>query len=832
MMKESDEFGAQIEDGRIETIHSDVVALWDFFDQYRGSNRYEIIPLLILALYRDGYVNRKTVNQGLSLFQSWQNTGKNISSRLTNRYAELFDLLSEDTTLLQTKVSLKAFEALTSVHPDSLLNSYETVFQSVVESNRPVNAQYYSPPKEIIRLMVDLANAEEYDTVYNPFAGVGGFLNTLPEAPTRIAQEQNRTAVALALLRVINQSNEKYNIKFDDPVQVPPFPTPWRYAHHIENDGLAKFDLIVSCPPLNHKVKDYWVNGREIKYTASQAVITEGLNHMNSSGRIIILVAQSFLFSGGLAEALRRRLIEEDVIERIISLPAGAITGTGIITSILVINKNKVKKGIIQLVNASSFFTDKARSGLKLIRKHLLAEIMSGKESKHVGFISTSDTDAWGYNLEVKRLTREHYEGVALKSILSKLPVKGTDLPEGEKLVGIKELRTEDDLLFQLKKDELSSRKNYKAKVLKIEQTCLLVALKGDYLKPTSFEYQGQPIFVGSNVGAFKVNDQKSFPDFMVHTLRDELVAQQAGELRSGITVPSLGKGDFLKLRVELPPLEKQHAKVQSLYEVAEKFAALKAERAAIVTNAEVKHFDDFSSLKHTIGHARENILGWADNLHFFLKEKYANTDTLNKSFEEFFGENVNALDALEQIKQDITFISNLLEEEEKGLVLTDYSLEVTSIAAVKKCLISATKGNYQFSTTFNLTSEEVNSRGSKLNLELLKVMVVNLLVNADKHGFSQEDTNAKKVVIDLQAIGDRLILTVKNNGAPFPKNYGKLEYTTLFRTSDEEKGTGIGGYDVNRIANYFKAKDWQLFSNAKEQYPVAFIFEFPLEQI
>ena len=76
------------------------------------------------------------------------------------------------------------------------------------------------------------------------------------------------------------------------------------------------------------------------------------------------------------------------------------------------------------------------------------------------------------------------------------------------------------------------------------------------------------------------------------------------------------------------------------------------------------------------------------------------------------------------------------------------------------------------------------------------------------------------------------LYLEIMNNGKPFPKNYNKEKFVTKFSTANPENGSGLGGYDINRIAEYFGNPDWELVLDENDVFPVVFKFNFPITPI
>jgi type I restriction enzyme M protein len=117
-----------------------------------------------------------------------------------------------------------------------------------------------------------------------------------------------------------------------------------------------------------------------------------------------------------------------------------------------------------------------------------------------------------------------------------------------------------------------------------------------------------------------------------------------------------------------------------------------------------------------------------------------------------------------------------------------------------------------------------------KGNLELLEVILMNILKNSDEHGFSESriPVDSRYVSIELAIQDEFLILRCGNNGERFPLDFSKEDYKTLSRSSKTEN-TGIGGYDINRIATYFGNPNWQLLMNDRSDLTVVHEFMFKL---
>ena len=83
-----------------------------------------------------------------------------------------------------------------------------------------------------------------------------------------------------------------------------------------------------------------------------------------------------------------------------------------------------------------------------------------------------------------------------------------------------------------------------------------------------------------------------------------------------------------------------------------------------------------------------------------------------------------------------------------------------------------------------------------------------------------------------IERVTGYLTLEVRNNGKSFPRNYNREKFITKYSTADFKRGTGMGGYDINRIATKLKNPDWKLILNQDPIYPVKFEFQFPIKTI
>jgi type I restriction enzyme M protein len=93
-----------------------------------------------------------------------------------------------------------------------------------------------------------------------------------------------------------------------------------------------------------------------VRRDATIGFVVHALNSLKEDGRAVVTVSNSVLFQGAATGEIRRTLIEDDLIEAVITLPGGLFSGTAIPVTMLVLNKKKAeeRKNKILIIDASS----------------------------------------------------------------------------------------------------------------------------------------------------------------------------------------------------------------------------------------------------------------------------------------------------------------------------------------------------------------------------------------------------------------------------------------------------------------------------------------------
>lgn len=728
---------------------------------------------------------------------------------------KVFDVFSPSVDRLSERSLTNIIDLLSSIDSEWLKEILVFVFDETLERislSQGRRGGEFIQPKQLTEFVNAYIGSTKGLKVFNPFAGVVSFIKDYKDSSFVYAQELNQQTWAIGQLRLIVH-NREVDFKCEDSIA--------NWPIH------EKFDLIVANPPFGMRLNGVYREQYPYFRTAEEFLLNIGLDSLTSSGKLVAVLPQGILFRGGSEQRLRERLIAEDFIDTIISFPGGILHHTGIPFIVLVLNKSKELSGKIRLVAADDCVSKPSlRENIIEVEK-LLSVSQQVENTDAVRIITNDDVIANDFNLNIPRYFQEEIEGVKLKNLLTYFRGSRRDIPDSGKIIRIRDLR-DDKLDFKLDVSNVEKAEFTRPHLRIIDESCLLLATRWKTLKPTYFEFLNESIFLNPDILSFKINEQIVDAAYLINELHADYVEDQLISYRQGAAIPMIRRDDLLEIVIKLPSIEEQRAKVAGLHEISEKIKHLQNERNALAHGISSKEFNEFASLKHTLGRPRQNILGWSKNLSkFFIRERNS-ISALNDEFKSLF--DLGIIEAIDEINRDIKFISDVLEKGENGLVLNDYEKDIIPLAEINNIINTLSNNEFKFSIKKQLLKvDEMKTRGILINKVLFRTLLDNLLTNANKYGFLNKN-KGNHAMIELSEIDDHLIVDVRNNGLPFPKNFDRAKFITKYSTADTSNGSGLGGYDINRIATYFENENWDLILNSDPIYPVIFRFSFPIK--
>lgn len=171
--------------------------------------------------------------------------------------------------------------------------------------------------------------------VYDPTCGQGNLLAVFPEDLPKYGQEIDAAELDKARERLQNfhgfagdtLTNDGFlDMRFDCIVANPPFSVKW-----TPNDADPRFTQAGVIPPPGK---------------ADYAFLLHILYHLSDHGKAICLQFPGVLYRGQREGKIRRWMVEQNLIERVVQIPPKTFVDTAIGTCIVVLNKSKTNTDI------------------------------------------------------------------------------------------------------------------------------------------------------------------------------------------------------------------------------------------------------------------------------------------------------------------------------------------------------------------------------------------------------------------------------------------------------------------------------------------------------
>jgi len=276
--------------------------------------------------------------------------------------------------------------------PDLLGAAYEYLIGEFADSAGKKGGEFYTP-RSVVRMMVRLIKPQETHSIYDPCVGSGGMLILAKEyidehggdgnRADLCGQEANGTVWSIAKMNMLLHGISTADLRNDDTLSEP---------QHVQSGELMRFDRVLSNPPfsINWGTTETDRQGQPVfrpkfpeRFRYGQVPLGSKkadlmfLQHMvavlSDGGMLATVMPHGVLFRGGEERAIRAAMIEADLLEAVIGLPANLFYGTGIPACILVMRKQRgnvsgkpaERKGKVLFINADrEFFEGRAQNHL------------------------------------------------------------------------------------------------------------------------------------------------------------------------------------------------------------------------------------------------------------------------------------------------------------------------------------------------------------------------------------------------------------------------------------------------------------------------------------
>ena len=261
-----------------------------------------------------------------------------------------------------------------AVNTDVLGDAYEYLVGKFADVNRRNKAGEFYTPRSVVRMMVEILDPKEGESIYDPACGTGGMLLAAIDHVKRgggdprtffgkiYGQEKNLTTSSVARMNLVLHGIEDFQIAREDTLRNPVFTD--------GAAGLATFDCVIANPPFSLKEwgREIWENdpwGRTQyglppdsygDYAFVQHMIASMARGGNS--RMAVVLPQGALFRKSAEGTIREALLTEDMVEAVVGLAPNLFYGTGLAGCVMILRRKKPaeRRNKVLVIDAQNLF--------------------------------------------------------------------------------------------------------------------------------------------------------------------------------------------------------------------------------------------------------------------------------------------------------------------------------------------------------------------------------------------------------------------------------------------------------------------------------------------
>ena len=249
---------------------------------------------------------------------------------------------------------------------DVISNAFEFLMKNFAASGERKAGDFYTPP-EVSNLLAELLDPQPGDRICDPACGSGSLLlklgkkvvaNHNSEEYALYGQEVLGNIWSIARMNMLLHGENNHTIEWGDTIRNPKL--------LYKNDDLLLFDVVAASLPFSLNKWGYdeakrdkygcFRRGLPPKSKGIYAFILHMLATLKpKTGRMGVVVPHGVLFRGLSEGKIRKKLIEENLLDAVIGLPAKLFYGTSIPVVILVFKMAKTDNSVL-FIDASREF--------------------------------------------------------------------------------------------------------------------------------------------------------------------------------------------------------------------------------------------------------------------------------------------------------------------------------------------------------------------------------------------------------------------------------------------------------------------------------------------
>jgi type I restriction enzyme M protein len=252
---------------------------------------------------------------------------------------------------------------------DIIGNAYEFLIKNFAATGGKKAGEFYTPP-QVSELIAELVDPKEGDEICDPACGSASLLMKCGKQVQKnfkgsrkyalFGQEAIGSTWALAKMNMFLHGEDNHRIEWGDTIRNPKLLD--------SEDTLKPFDVVVANPPFSlekwgHERAENDKFGRfrrgiPPKTKGDYAFVLHMIETLKPrTGRMGVVVPHGVLFRGAAEGKIRKKLVDENLLDAVIGLPEKLFYGTGIPAAILIFRRKKADSDVL-FIDASREFKD------------------------------------------------------------------------------------------------------------------------------------------------------------------------------------------------------------------------------------------------------------------------------------------------------------------------------------------------------------------------------------------------------------------------------------------------------------------------------------------
>ena len=383
---------------------------FDYLYQHRTADNIGELIDMALADIEDANREKMSSEDGGSIFRNISFNSANLgepkekNARLKNLLADFNELTLDESHLENSDVIGEAYMFLIEKFA----------------SDAGKKAGEFFTPAEVSTLLARLTKSKPGARICDPACGSGSLLIKAGKEVgsnnfSLYGQEVNGSTWALAMMNMFLHGFDNAVIRWGDTLRNPKLK---------EDDRLMKFDTVVANPPFSldkwgadeaaHDPYNRFWRGIPPKSKGDWAFISHMIEvAREGSGKVGVVIPHGVLFRGASEGKIRQQVIDENLLEAVIGLPANLFFGTGIPAAIAIFNKGKATDHVLFVDASREYESGKNQNRLRpqdidhivaVYRQFTAGQLEPGVVEERYAFVATpADIRENDYNLNIPR---------------------------------------------------------------------------------------------------------------------------------------------------------------------------------------------------------------------------------------------------------------------------------------------------------------------------------------------------------------------------------------------------------------------------------------------